>query len=117
MGGLAGYVSYKFPILKGNTFEEAIGSGSGKTVNPITGQSLSESYSTGLAPVGRLMDRTIPLLNRIIATTAQPMVYVSVGSVTHVTIYHDWDDIKAWIIETFGGEKKEVVIPGPEIKL
>ncbi|MGD6808197.1 MAG: RHS repeat-associated core domain-containing protein [Candidatus Bathyarchaeia archaeon] len=117
LGGLAGYVSYKFPILKGNTFEEAIGSGSGKTVNPITGQSLSESYSTGLAPVGRLMDRTIPLLNRIIATTAQPMVYVSVGSVTHVTIYHDWDDIKAWIIETFGGEKKEVVIPGPEIKL
>jgi hypothetical protein len=45
------------------------------------------------------------------------MVYVSVGSVTHVTIYHDWDDIKAWIIETFGGEKKEVFIPGPEIKL
>jgi hypothetical protein len=55
-----------------------------------------------------------PTLHAIIYHTAHPVVYVGLGSVAHAAVYHDWDAIKAWILETFGGEKQEVIVNAPE---
>jgi RHS repeat-associated protein len=115
LGGLAGYISYSPPELAGTT-ERFLGTGTASAVDPVTGQTISQSYSTGLAPVGRSVGSVIePIAQRIIAATAKPIIYVSLGSFTHVAIYHDWDDIKAWLIDTFGGDDETVIIKGPEI--
>lgn len=118
LGGLAGYVSHKFPLLSSNTFEEALGQGTARATDPQTGQILSQTYETGLAPAGSYLDRTVtPVLNRIIAATAQPMLYTGLGSVSHLIFRYHWDDIKAWMIDTFGGDDEEVIISTPETEI
>ncbi len=117
LGGLSGYISYlsaQGGVLQPGTFERALGEGTAKGTGAY-GQPIQQTYSTGLAPVGQALDTAVrPTLNAIIYHTAHPMVYVSLGSVVHAAVYHDWDAIKAWILETFGGEKQEVIVNLPE---
>lgn len=116
LGGLSGYVSYlssQGGVLEPGTFQKALGSGAGEGAGAY-GQPVQQTYSTGLGPVGQALDTAArPTLNAIIYHTAQPIVYVSLGSVVHAAVYHDWDAIKAWILETFGGEDQEVVVRNP----
>lgn len=106
LGGLAGYVSYistQGGAIAPGTFEKALGTGPG-------------GYRTApaFASAGRALDTSVrSTLNTIISATARPMVYVSLGSAHHAAVYHDWDAIKAWILETFGGEKEEVIVNVP----
>jgi hypothetical protein len=49
-----------------------------------------------LAPVGQALDTAArSTLNAIIYHTAQPVLSVSLGSVVHAAVYHDWDTIKS----------------------
>ena len=116
LGGLSGYVSFlssQGGALQPGTFEGALGKGAGESAGAY-GQPVQQSYSTGVGPLGQALDTGVrPTLNAIIQHTAHPMVYVSLGSVHHAAVYHDWDLIKAWLVETFGGEDEEVVVPLP----
>ena len=113
LGGLAGYVSHissQGGAIQSGTFEKTLGTGTAEGAGRA-GQPITQGYSTGLGAVGRALDTSArSTLNTIISATAQPMVYVGLGSAVHAVVYHDWDAIKSWILETLGGDKGEVIV-------
>lgn len=116
LGGLAGYVSHlssQGGAIQPGTFEKTLGTGTAEGAGRY-GQPVTQGYSTGFGSVGRALDTSArSTLNTIISATAQPMVYVSLGSAVHAVVYHDWDAIKSWILETLGGEEEEVIVNSP----
>jgi RHS repeat-associated protein len=117
LGGISGYVSYisnQGGALQAGTFERTLSTGTAEGTSAY-GQPIQQTYQTGLAPVGQALDQGFrATLNTIIRETAHPMVYAGLGSVTHAVVARDWDSIKTWILDTFGGEEREVIVNAPE---
>lgn len=116
LGGLSGYVSHlsnQGGAIGPDTIQRSLGTGS-QEVSNVYGQPVTQTYGTGLAPVGQALNQAArPTLNAIIAATAHPMVYAGFGSVVHALVARDWDAISAWILETTGED--EVIINTPRI--
>jgi RHS repeat-associated protein len=119
LGGVAGYLRYSMPDVKTALVNRA-GEMPVQQVDPVTGQPV-----TGVT--GAPVTQNVPIpgpaqsfwqsaaqtpatwAQQALQATAHPMIFASVGAVTQAAVWHDWDAIKAWLIETFGGDDETVV--------
>jgi RHS repeat-associated protein len=127
LGGLAGYLRYSPPNL-GQSAAEKFGQMPVERIDPATGRPL-------LGPTGQPLTQDVPIpgqagafwqqigqgplvqsgasfAQRALTAMAQPLIFASVGAVTQAAVYHDWDAIKAWLLETFGGDRQEITVSG-----
>ena len=51
------------------------------------------------------------VVQQIASATAYPVLYAGIGAFGESALWYHWDDIKAWILETFGGDDKTVTVP------
>ena len=106
LGGLAGYLSYD-PSVAGDAVNQAISTGSASTTDPVTGVVTSQTYSTGLEPIGQVAGN---FTTQLVGALAHPITFASLGSVHHLVFTYYWDDIKTFLLENFGGEEEEIIV-------
>lgn len=109
LGGVAGWVKYN-PNEISKAITDAASTGTAKGVDPGTGAPLFQSHSTGPAmhAIGQGVGN---VTQQIASATAFPVLYAGIGAYGQSAINYHWDDIKAWILETFGGDEKTVTVP------
>jgi RHS repeat-associated protein len=109
LGGLAGWVKYDPNAIK-SAITDAASTGTAQGVDPATGAPLFQSYSTG--PVMHSIGQGVGnVVQQIASATAYPVLYAGIGAFGESALWYHWDDIKAWILETFGGDDKTVTVP------
>jgi RHS repeat-associated protein len=109
LGGLAGWVKYN-PTAIADKVKDFAATGSSTGIDPGSGAPLFGSYSTapGIQSAGQAAGNA---LQAVASATAYPVLYAGIGSTAQVLLTYHWDDIKAWILETFGGEEQQVNVP------
>ena len=109
LGGLAGWVKYN-PNAISTAMTDAASTGSAPVVDTATGAPIVHTYSTG--PVMRAIGQTGGnIVQQIASATAFPVLYAGTGAYGQSAVSYHWDDIKAWILETFGGDDETVTVP------
>ena len=108
-GGLAGWLSTN-PSVVGNGIEQGLKTGTATAIDPVTGATISQTYSTGLDSIAAVAGN---YSTKLISHIAHPIAFASFGSINHLVIHYYWDDISSWLLETFGGEEEEIIISVP----
>ncbi|MFI0479399.1 toxin TcdB middle/N-terminal domain-containing protein [Actinomadura sp. 9N215] len=120
LGGIAGYLRYSMPDVKRAIVDRA-GEMPVQQVDPVTGQPV-----TGVTGQPVTVDVPIPgparpfwqsvaqtlasWTQQALQATAHPMIFASFGASTQAAVWHDWDMIKVWQIDTFGGDEETVIV-------
>ncbi len=122
MGGLAGYLRYNPPNVSQSLSQRA-GEMPMAVENPATGKPY-------LGPTGQPMTQDVPIpgqagqfwqnagnaaastvgphAQRGLEALLRPAVFAGVGTITHATVYHQWDALRGFLLDTFGGDQQQV---------
>jgi RHS repeat-associated protein len=117
LGGIAGYVKFNIVEIRASTVER-FGQTSAPVYDPASGQPI-------LGPTGQPITQTVPMPGQaqgfwqgvgqvagsVIEATARPAVYAGLGSVVQAGVYYQWDDLRSWLVDTFGGDDRQVDVP------
>jgi hypothetical protein len=117
LGGIAGYIKFNIVEIKADTVER-FGQTSAPIYDPATGQPI-------LGPTGQPITQTVPMPGQaqgfwqsvgqvagsVIEATARPAVYAGLGSIVQAAVYYQWDDLRSWLVDTFGGDDRQVDVP------
>lgn len=122
LGGISGYLRYSPTDVKGALVGRA-GEMPVQQVDPVTGKPL-------VGPAGQPFTQNVPipepartfwqsvagppatLAQGLVNAAANPLVAGGVGATTQAALWHDWDAIKAWLLDTFGGDDQTIVAGG-----
>jgi hypothetical protein len=109
LGGIAGWVKYN-PDAISKAITDAASKGTAQGIDPATGAPLVETYSTGSAmhSIGQGVGN---VAQQVASGLAFPVLYAGIGAFGQSAVNYHWDDIKAWMLETFGGDEERVSVP------
>jgi hypothetical protein len=108
LGGIAGWIKYS-PTGISDAVKDFASHGSVSGIEQSSGAPLYQTYSTapGIQAVGNAAGG---VAQKIASSLANPVVFAGIGSGTQAVLTYHWDDIKAWLLEAFGGEEKQVIV-------
>jgi hypothetical protein len=108
LGGIAGWIKYS-PTGISDAIKDFASHGSASGLEPATGAPLYQTYST--SPLIQQAGASAgSIAQKVASSLANPVLFAGIGSEAQAVLTYHWDDIKAWLIDTFGGENKQVIV-------